>query len=543
MGRATLVLTCLVLVAGDVRADETLPEWTPVDPARSGLGPVDPRLKWPWITPAVDVDADGDLDFCVYGHHGRTDEKKLGGTWYLNDGAGRFTVDRDLDRWQMGTIHGVFYDFSGDGVLDHVAYEARVGTWYLNDGKGRFTDAGKVLYSPPLDVDGDGVFEEFALGVGRFGSKRRGLVRLDPCVSSVAGRPLPQFKVEMLHPFEAWGIESKAGLPGETTPALRVGYCGDLASRPALRPDGPSGSRGNGTRGPGGNGDGVSDLIIHRSLWRWKDDPRDEAMRSWVMLGNRDGKPEVANTKLGLPDEGRHCFIPADLNRDGVVDIADVHSGEIFLGTGRGTFAKSDKRLFPEDDRFRAQVYDGDGPVWIEDFGNTGAPDIFPCFSHGYPKYGGKMTGLFVNDGTGAFTRELPEWAGAGRRSAFYTALGDFDGDGWTDVVLVRDQKEVQLYRNAGIPGNHWLKVKPVQKARLNGALGCKVWVYRAGADGGPGTLVTYSQRGGTSGVMHLGLGKAEVVTVRVWFPITRKVVVRENVRADQLIAVSEEGQ
>ena len=91
----TLAL-CLLFVSMTA-AEEVLPKWMPVPTEQSGLGATDARLKWPWITPPVDVDGDGDLDFCVYGHHGRKDEKKLGGTWYINDGKGRFTIDRNLD--------------------------------------------------------------------------------------------------------------------------------------------------------------------------------------------------------------------------------------------------------------------------------------------------------------------------------------------------------------------------------------------------------------------------------------------------------------
>jgi hypothetical protein len=527
---ALTVLACLLALAAGVDTPpmESGPRWTAVPDDESGLGPVDADIKWPWMTSAVDVDGDGDLDFCVYGHHGVTANREQGsGFWYLNDGKGRF---RRVRSWkEMGSIQGWWYDFSGDGVLDMIGYEAAFGKWFLNDGKGNFTDIGKVICSGPIDADGDGIFQEFTLG-GRGAGGTAGIYKLDPPVASMQGarlKPVPK----LLWDYESLGIDKLDEMPegSERGVALNHRACCDL------------------------DGDGVNDLIIWRHVYLHGQQVKIElAMRSWVFLGRKGGPPELANGKLGLPDCGGHAFVPADLNRDACLDLLDINSGEIYLNDGKGKFIRSEKRLFPDAPEWRNTVFAGDGANELVDFANTGVPAVRVTSDHGYAS--GRNAGLFLHDGKLNFTRletsQWPAWLRDARNCGWVIVPGDFDDDGDLDVVVTRGQKEVLLYHNEGIPGNHYLRVKPIQKVLSNSAMGCKLWVYQAGRLGQADGLIGYTQAspGGTSlwgaavpVVIHTGLGRCDTVDLRLRFPISGKVVEQRNVKADQMIVLNEE--
>lgn len=523
-------LIVLVALNGSMSAsaEETLPKFTKLSEEESGLGLVNPNIQWPWLSAAVDIDNDGDLDFCQYGHHGikpTSPGRAGGGTWYLNDGKGHFTPSPDLSAWTFGSQCPNWIDMNNDGVLDAIGKEWLAGQWFINDGKGTFRNIGKVGYGIPVDMDGDGIFQEIA--------SEKGYFSVTPPLTQ-APADVSKFVVNKgeFDPM-AMGVDKmKEG--GESIaswrPALGLRYCIDM------------------------NDDNINDLLYWRVLFTYKSAKhRSPGMRSWIALGRKGKHPLASNEALNLPDEGRHCFVPEDLNCDGFMDIVDAHSGEIYLFDSKEKkFKKSDRRLFPDNDEYKANVFDGDGHVWFLDLGNTGKPCIFPEFKHGYPNYGGKLSGLFVHDGNMNFERVVPEWMGIGRKSDYYIIPADFDNDGDLDVVVnTRGKKPLKLiyYRNEGIPGNHWIRVRPLQSARSNFAMGCKLWVYKAGRLGDPKGLLYYTQahmnrtklHQTVEQVMHVGLGKFDKVDFRLRFPISGKVVDRKDLTADRVIAVNEE--
>jgi hypothetical protein len=121
----------------------------------------------------------------------------------------------------------------------------------------------------------------------------------------------------------------------------------------------------------------------------------------------------------------------------------------------------------------------------------------------------------------------------------------DFDID-----VLAGNGKtgEMTLLRNDTT--NAGLAVRIVPRAPAEAALGCKLWVYRAGTLGETKGLVHYRQcfmerfpvrRNVLVPVLHVGLGAVDAVDIRVRFPSG---VVRElkGVKARTTAEIREEG-
>ena len=508
---------------------EGLPQWTLVPASESDIDTVDPRVKWPWASSPVDVDNDGDLDFAFAGHHGG------GAVWYLNDGKGKFTavfkvVEKGRKEWPGGGYDPVWWDFNGDGLPDTLS--RRSGCW-INLGNTNFKRIGDIDGCFPLDINGDGVFEEVFRRAGTHRPIPRPMI-IAPGVREIKGKTITELSFKRMAAPHTWtatslGIDNTDQLPeemkkkGSRHGKLSLKYCGDL------------------------NGDGIQDLMITRSiigavLWAHLKYQND-LCRDWVFLGQKDGTFRLGNKELGLPDEPKHnLFLMPDQNRDGRMDLLDAFAGAIYLSTAKGGFVKSDAKFSP------APELATDGFVWFMDPGNTGHTSFFISANHAYAKHL-KNSGLYLNDGKGNFTRVQVGWGKLGSYSAWNLIPADFDGDGDLDVVVLQKQKDLTFYRNEGISGSHWLKVKPEQSVPSNSAMGCKLWVYQAGKLGQVDGLLhcsvakmkTVSYYTAVATEFHVGLGKADKVDLRLRFPISGKVVEKEGVDANQLVAVKEE--
>ncbi|HUF03705.1 MAG TPA: CRTAC1 family protein [Aridibacter sp.] len=91
--------------------------------------------------------------------------------------------------------------------------------------------------------------------------------------------------------------------------------------------------------------------------------------------------------------------------------------------------------------------------VAIADFNNDGAPDIL-LVNSGVVKEKGRPAGsenrLYINDGKGKFTDKTADWKLVSTGYGQGAAVGDFDGDGFTDVFLTNYEGDNRLLRNTG---------------------------------------------------------------------------------------------
>jgi hypothetical protein len=157
------------------------------------------------------------------------------------------------------------------------------------------------------------------------------------------------------------------------------------------------------------------------------------------------------------------------------------------------------------------------------DVDNDGDLDLFVCNAY---LAGQNTNSLFINNGDGSFVKDTSSNLANHQGNTFGAAFGDFDKDGWLDIVLANTENESEtnsLFHNTG-SGNNWVALNcqgtdsntsavgaTVRlKATINGEI---VWQTRsiASASG-------YCSQ--NSYTVHFGLGDAtEIEELYVYWP------------------------
>ncbi len=89
----------------------------------------------------------------------------------------------------------------------------------------------------------------------------------------------------------------------------------------------------------------------------------------------------------------------------------------------------------------------------IADFNRDGAPDIVLVNSGAIgakERSNEAQNRLYINDGKGVFADKTDEWNLTGKGYGQGAAVGDFDGDGWTDLFLTNYEGDNRLLKNTG---------------------------------------------------------------------------------------------
>jgi enediyne biosynthesis protein E4 len=237
----------------------------------------------------------------------------------------------------------------------------------------------------------------------------------------------------------------------------------------------------------------------------------------------------------------------ADYNGDGRPDIAKTN----FSGDLPSLYRNDDGKFFTDVSReagLGTRQLLGWGVAFV-DLDDDGWPDLVIANGHVYPEVEGKQLGdtylestlLYRNLGNGKFL-DMTEQAGpafATPRPARGLAVGDLDGDGRPEIVIVNMNSTPSLLKNDG-PHGHFLNVALRGTRSNRSAIGAKVTVRvgdRTKIDQVMSGTSYYSQ---SSFTLHFGLGEsAKVDSVQILWP-SGIVQTVGTTAADQTLRLSE---
>jgi enediyne biosynthesis protein E4 len=238
-----------------------------------------------------------------------------------------------------------------------------------------------------------------------------------------------------------------------------------------------------------------------------------------------------------------------DLDGNGYLDIFvanfSAQTNALFHNEKDGLFVETTNKLglglisIPMSG-FGSRFFDYNNDGLVDLFVLNGHPfepinKIFPETTYAEPPF------LFENTGNGF--RDVAAEHGAPLKR-FYAgrglAVGDFDNDGDSDLLLINVGEPPVLLRNDGGNKNHWLGIRLVGTRSNRDGVGAKITVTAAGR------RRTKQRLGGTSYLsasdprLLFGLGaNARIDEVEVKWP-SGQVNTLKNVRADQYLTITE---
>jgi hypothetical protein len=164
------------------------------------------------------------------------------------------------------------------------------------------------------------------------------------------------------------------------------------------------------------NGDGIPDLAIAGGYYLV------------VLLGKGDGTfTEVPTTSSISPADLFNSIVVGDYNGDGIPDLAIVDTFDenllVFLGNGDGTFKTGSTTTI--------STTSAGSPVTLTtgDFNGDGKPDL------AVPIYGTGEVAVFLGNGDGTFHAGTGSPISLGQWTS-RIAVGDFNGDGVADLLV-----------------------------------------------------------------------------------------------------------
>ncbi|MDN3725457.1 FG-GAP-like repeat-containing protein [Aequorivita sp. SDUM287046] len=211
------------------------------------------------------------------------------------------------------------------------------------------------------------------------------------------------------------------------------------------------------------DGDGDSDLFVtnennaNNSLFR------NDGPNNFTQINN------LSITQNGKNSAGSSW---ADVDNDGDFDVFVANwngqNNQLFLNEN-GNFVEQ------TNSAIAAEIGSSFGSAFA-DVDNDGDLDLLVCNAY----FAGQETNsLFINDGSGNFSKDTSSSLANHLGNTFGCAFGDFNNDGWLDVILANTLDENQsnsLFKNTG-SGNNWIKIRCVGNPSNGSAVGTKVKV------------------------------------------------------------------
>ncbi len=234
-----------------------------------------------------------------------------------------------------------------------------------------------------------------------------------------------------------------------------------------------------------------------------------------------------ATTAVGATHRGNDMGLAcADFDDDGDLDVYAtnvISPASSFFNAFNINLYDSTGTTFFEDRAVAHGVEDSDWGWGVDfiDVENDGDLDIAAV--NGFDEFVGSKFGvlsrwyqtpsiLFVNDGTGLYTRTTPPGFENPDDSRALIVF-DYDRDGDQDVLITNVGQPARLLENTTNPSGNWLDVSLLQQAGLNrNGIGATIFATIGSITKRRDILVGESYLAGTPAEVHFGLGAATQV-------------------------------
>jgi len=461
-----------------------------------------------------DYDRDGREDVLLLSGSGSPGEPTLPATLYRNSPTGLKAVPHAIaPGWAQAACAG---DLDNDGWPDLLITYYGINRLYRNDGAGGFLD---ITAKAGLPVTG---LPRWGSGCTLLDYDRDG--RLDIFVANYIDLDLAKAPKPGANDFCRWKEIPVACGPRGLPLARNVLY--------QQQPDGRfrDVSAASGILKPGGryalqavsadfDDDGWPDIYVACDM-----------TPSLLYRNRRDGTFEERGVEAGVAynfdgrlQSGMGVAV-ADYDNDGRLDIAKTN----FSGDLTSLYHNDDGRFFTDVSReaglaarqllgWGIAFFDADGDGWR---------DLLIANGHIFPEVETANVGetyrldtlLYRNEGNGRL-RDITKQAGPALqvpRPARGLALGDLDGDGRPEAVILNIDAAPTVLRNSAPAGGKFLNLR-LEGTRMNrSALGARVTVEAGGIRQTDEVMSGASYYSQHSAVLHFGLGAAAQATVTV---------------------------
>jgi hypothetical protein len=233
------------------------------------------------------------------------------------------------------------------------------------------------------------------------------------------------------------------------------------------------------------------------------------------------------------------CTDFADFNNDGLIDIFKTDDSYCSLYQNKGNGIFTDISIPSGIAMANAQFVGWTGSFF--DYDNDGKVDIFKtngALKHLY----GQEDQVFENEGNGKF-RDISLGLGSYFKKELVgrgACLGDYDNDGDIDIYITNLNDRGVFLRNNKGNQNRWLTLKLVGTTSNRDGIGARIEINSGG-------IKQTTQKKSASGYLsqndprlHFGLAKNEMVDrIEIIWPSGKKQVL-ENVKANQILTVTE---
>ena len=390
---------------------------------------------------------------------------------YRNNGDGTFTdvtVDAGLDKnlgYGMGCISA---DYDNDGDPDLYLTNYGRNQFYRNNGDGTFTDITETagVADPKWSV-----------------SASFGDYNLDGFLDMYVANYL-DYNIETAHPCSLEGVHIYCGpheYPGISDTLYRNNGDGtftDVTSEAGVRNSG----KGLGVIFTDYNDDGYPDILV-----------ANDAVADFLYRNNRDGSFTDVAIAAGIAfnSEGRETgsmgIADGDYDNDGRTDFLitnfSLEVNSLFKNEGDGNFTMTTYQTGiaePSFNRlgFGTQFLDADNDGYLDLFVANGhvwdnVSQITPTLSYR------QNSQFFYNTGSGRLS-DSSDTAGEHFKNTIVargTAIGDYDNDGDSDILVTTSNNRPILLRNDSNTNNNWLRIKLIGTSNNRDAIGAKITV------------------------------------------------------------------